>query len=347
MALSLLPYILVPFFIVLAATALVLRFSFRLGIVAVPRDDRWNKKPTSLLGGAGIFLGFAASYFILCRPDLYDGMPFLLGATGMFLTGILDDKFSLSVLFKITLQFISVLAFFFFSGYFNLSGAHFFGVIFLALLLWVAGVTNALNLLDNMDGLACGIAAIAGIFFALILWQAAYSFAAGVLFGWLPGAQVYIALIICGCALGFLFYNFNPAKIFMGNSGSMFLGYSLAVLALSAAFSAKDIFQVVAIPVMVLIVPLFDTFFVAITRALERRPIYKGGIDHLSHRLARLGLSDKKVTLIFYAIAVFFGALAFGYSVRPSFIIVAVSGAGVLAMGLSGVFIFKATSRLS
>ena len=170
-------------------------------------------------------------------------------------------------------------------------------------ILWIVGVTNAFNLIDNMDGLAVGIAVIAGgILFV-------YSFLNGVLF------VALVSLALAGASLGFLIFNFHPARIFMGDSGSMFIGYLVSVVAImGTANHVSNLLATLIVPIAVLGVPIFDTAFVTLLRRIRGSAITQGGRDHASHRLVTLGLSERKAVLLIYAISVFFGAVAFFYA---------------------------------
>jgi UDP-GlcNAc:undecaprenyl-phosphate GlcNAc-1-phosphate transferase len=163
---------------------------------------------------------------------------------------------------------------------------------------WVVGITNAINLLDNMDGLASGVTAISAITFFIISAQAGH---------FLVGA---LALAVAGSALGFLFHNFPPAKIFLGDSGTLLFGFLLAALGLKLDLVGENGFVRSAIPILALGVPIFDMIVVVIARTRERRPIYVGGLDHTSHRLAGRGLSARSVALLHYAVQIALSALA-------------------------------------
>jgi UDP-GlcNAc:undecaprenyl-phosphate GlcNAc-1-phosphate transferase len=165
-------------------------------------------------------------------------------------------------------------------------------------LVWIVGITNAFNLLDNMDGLSAGVAIIAAIYLAV--------FYAG------SGNRDYAVMIsiAAGAAAGFLIFNFSPARIFMGDSGSLFLGFLLGTASLLEVTQAPRVRPLVLAPVAVLAIPIFDTFFVSITRWLRGQPISEGGTDHSSHRLVRLGLNERDAVLLLYALSASSGAVA-------------------------------------
>ncbi|MDI6606483.1 MAG: MraY family glycosyltransferase, partial [Candidatus Omnitrophota bacterium] len=259
-------YCLPPFILSLLLTPLVRSFALKYGLVSYPRSDRWHKRPTAILGGTAIYLSvILPALFLLPLNKNLIGL--LGGATMLFLVGLIDDKFHLAPYLKLFMQIIAG-AVAVFSGI--IIGPPVNGILAVPLtLLWIVAVTNAFNLLDNIDGLAAGIATIA----SLMLFFSTLIFSNNPFGGY--------ALILSAAALGFLFYNFNPARIFMGDSGSMFLGYSLAVISISGmARHASNLFITMLVPVFILSVPIFDTIFVMITRVLRGKKIFQGGRDH-------------------------------------------------------------------
>ena len=166
---------------------------------------------------------------------------------------------------------------------------------------WLIGITNAINLLDNMDGLSSGVSAIGALF------MAAYALHLG------DGFVAMGALILAGACLGFLVWNFKPAKVFMGDCGALFLGFGLSSLSLASQSSLQNSNFVFALllPAMVLATPVFDTLFVAAVRFINDRPVLLGGRDHTSHRLVMLGLSERRAVLWLYGVAIWFGLLGF------------------------------------
>jgi UDP-GlcNAc:undecaprenyl-phosphate GlcNAc-1-phosphate transferase len=244
-----------------------------VGFVAKPRAERWHHRPTALAGGIGIFVPFAPAL------AYFQAWPLLVGATAMFLLGLVDDIVQLKPYAKLSSQLLI-------AGLTVALGSTLpwtpYPIVNQAIsLFWIIGITNAMNLLDNMDGLSAGVAIIVAIFqciFSLLQGQLA-----------LAGTSAALA----GALLGFLVFNWNPASIFMGDCGSLFLGYSLSVLALQNNYGrSRGILVVMAAPIMVMLVPIFDTTFVTLTRILRGRPVSQGGRDHTSHRLVTLGMSE-------------------------------------------------------
>ena len=164
--------------------------------------------------------------------------------------------------------------------------------------MWIVGIVNALNLMDNMDGLAAGVAAVASGSFLLL----------AILNGQILVASLGAALL--GACLGFLFYNFQPAVTFMGDTGSMLLGFALAVLGIKLTFPTLPLAQSWMVPILVLGLPIFDTTLVLISRQRRGRPWWQGGTDHVSHRLARLGLSHRRVVVALYGVTAGLGLIA-------------------------------------
>ena len=299
------------FLLSLLLTPLVKRVAHATGQVAVPRDNRWHKKPTALMGGAGIFVSFVAVWgigvYLMGWPVF--GIPCLtmiLCASGIFLLGLIDDIFNMTPQHKLAGQIViaSVLILFGFRLEWSSSLT---ADLFLSIL-WVVGITNAFNLLDNMDGLSAGVAFISGLFLFLMHYLAPVSI--------LSGSILLISSIYLGVILGFLIYNFNPASIFMGDSGSLFIGFLLAGLTMMSSSgpvssgSSKYLLSVIAIPILILFIPILDTGFVSLMRKLFNRPISQGGRDHSSHRMVAIGFSEKKAVLILYLFSLVSGLIA-------------------------------------
>ncbi len=287
---------LIPLALSLIITPMVRNFALRFRLVAHPKEGRWHKEPISLLGGAAIYLAFIISFFIF-QVSIPNKYTFLLAGFIIFIWGVVDDVKNIKPHTKLLGQIIAA-AMMVDSGI-VIRLINFPALAIPLTILWIVLITNSFNLLDNMDGLSCGIALISSVMLAICSFlMKNYEVAT-------------IALIISGAAMGFLPYNFNPAKIFMGDCGSMFLGFSLASLTISGTWRhASNLFMVMFVPVLVLAVPIFDTTFVAVMRKLNGRSIYQGGVDHTSHRLVYLGMPEKKAVLILYIISAIFGLTA-------------------------------------
>ncbi|HXF53333.1 MAG TPA: hypothetical protein VNK52_04340 [Hyphomicrobiaceae bacterium] len=266
----------------------------RYGLVAPPRSDRWHTRPTALLGGVAIWTAFMAAGL---ATGAFAGLWPLVGiAAYLFVVGLVDDLAGTRPAAKLTLQLIggaALAAFGYRLGLFESLTLDLLVTIF-----WIVAITNAFNLLDNMDGLAAGVALLAGAaLLALALRDGAPS--------------VLLLAAFCGALAGFLVYNFNPASIFMGDSGSLFIGCLLAGVSLvRPAHPESHLLSILAGPVLLLLVPILDTAFVAVCRVLAGRPISAGGRDHTSHRLVAIGLSERRAVLLLYVIAAGGGVLA-------------------------------------
>ena len=278
-------------------TPLVRAFARRVGMVAVPKIDRWHKKPTAMLGGAAIWLTVIICYFVFIPRTVY-GFHILFASTFLFLVGLVDDLIHIKPYQKLIGQILGSA----FVVYYGLSlpwtGSILVNMAFA--IFWLIGITNAINLLDNMDGLASGIAVIAAAFLGI---------------SFINSGQVNEALIMllfAGALVGFLVYNSNPASIFMGDCGSMFVGFFLASTALVnvSGGRSRSFLPVLAVPILVLFIPIFDTTFVTVLRKLSGRAASQGGRDHTSHRLVALGLSERRAVWMLYGFAALSGVLA-------------------------------------
>jgi len=309
------PHLLWPalsFVIGVVLTPLVARAAKRLGWMAVPREDRWHKKPTPVLGGLAIYCAVGFPLFWLSdlgsighfiQPHSPNAAPpgamavAWLGMTGLFILGLLDDLLHLRPQNKLIVEIVvaSLIAFL---GY-RLQWVTSLTADTMLTIVWIVGVINATNLLDNMDGLCGGITFIAVVFFSLLHHQTG-SF-----------DMVTMALLLAGALSAFLIYNFHPASIFMGDCGSLPLGFGLAFLCLHPGKSAPDFsVSLYAVPALVLMVPIFDTTMVTSIRLLSGRKASRGGQDHTSHRLVLMGLSERGAVLFLYGTAVLSGLAA-------------------------------------
>lgn len=267
-------------------TPLAIRVAHQIGLVSIPRTDRWHQRPTALLGGVAIFIGFIITALLFVPADTQVSSV-LVGTVVVFALGTLDDFYPLPLQSKLIGQILAACIPVFSDVIFTLP----WNILLCSLItvLWIVSITNAINLLDNMDGLAAGTATISAGFLVGFAFQ-----------NQMPTSAL-IAACLGGAALGFLLYNFHPARVFMGDSGSLVLGYLLAtitVLGSSLEYSAWTLL----VPIALLGVPIFDTCFVTVMRILHKRQITQGGRDHTSHRLVALGLSERSAVLLLYGI---------------------------------------------
>ena len=315
------------------AGAFVRRIAPTIGAVVPPRADRWHSAPTPTMGGIAIatatVIAFAVGILWPGRGPLgppATWLPIVVAGIAMFGVGVLDDRLQLSPLAKLVFS-LAIGAFLVFA----VVGAEPEGSLpswyTLVAIVWFAGMCHALNLLDNMDGLAAGIAFIAANFLIALL---------AVL---MPPALSTLLVALAGALLGFLYWNRSRARLFMGDCGSLFIGAVLGAAALVPIFSTRLAFiNPAIIVVLILVVPLFDTGFVLVLRRLAGRKASKGGTDHVSHRLVSLGFSERSAVRILYLLGFVGGFTAWwlvasgGY--EPVLPIVALFGAFVILFGV-------------
>ena len=278
-------------------TLAVRAFARKFDFVAKPKSDRWHKRPTAMLGGAAIFLTTVSMYGLFV-PFTFESFVIVAAASFLFLVGLLDDIINVKPYQKLIGQLIGATFVVGFDLTLPLTGYELIDIWITVF--WLVGITNAVNLLDNMDGLAAGIAAIGAMSLAIGFYANGQS------------TEVIFAAVFIGALAGFLVFNFNPASIFMGDCGSMFVGFLLAstVLIGQSGGRSRSVFTILAVPVLILFVPIFDTTFVTVLRKLWGRKASQGGRDHTSHRLVALGLSERSAVLMIYGFAVAAGALS-------------------------------------
>jgi UDP-GlcNAc:undecaprenyl-phosphate GlcNAc-1-phosphate transferase len=289
--------VIAAFALTLVLTPLVRAVARRIGMVAKPKLDRWHKKPTAMLGGVSIWVSVAVTYLFFIRHTPYAWV--VIGSsTFLFLVGLADDIFHAKPYQKLIGQVMGAAFIIYYGLSLPWTGSHFVNLAIT--IFWLIGITNAVNLLDNMDGLASGIAAIASIFLAL-------SFVANGQF-----MEASMLAVFAAALLGFLVYNSNPASIFMGDCGSMFIGFFLASTALMSVSGgrSRSFLPVLLVPILILFIPIFDTTLVTVLRKLAGRAVRQGGRDHTSHRLVALGMSERMAVLMLYGFAALSGLLA-------------------------------------
>jgi UDP-GlcNAc:undecaprenyl-phosphate GlcNAc-1-phosphate transferase len=276
--------------LVLGATPIIRRLARRLGMVDRPDARRVHLSPVPLLGGIAIYIGFIVALLLFGEGWVVSqAISILVGATIVSFLGIWDDRWGVRPVMKLLGQAIA-------ASIVILSGVQVSflpnqALNLLITFLWIVGITNALNLLDNMDGLSGGVGAVAAVFFLLL----------AALNGQYLVASLAAALL--GVCIGFLVYNFNPASIFMGDAGSMFLGFVLAAVGIKLRFPNHPNVITWMIPVVVLGLPVFDTTLIVVSR-LRRgiNPLTNPGKDHVSHRLVSLGLSQRRAVILLYGV---------------------------------------------
>lgn len=293
----------IAFFITFALTPLTKKVAVYIGAIDKPNERKIHQGIIPRLGGVPIYFGFMLTMIIFA--DMTSQMVgILIGGTIIMIFGVLDDVKELSPKVKILGQVLAAIVLISFGVKVDFVSNPFGGdkiPLYLfsipITIIWIVGIVNALNLIDGLDGLASGIAIIAAVVLAIT--------------SWLTGLHtILVALCLAASTLGFLKYNFNPAQIFLGDSGSMFLGFNLgafAIVGLTKSAALVSIF----IPILILGIPISDTFVAIIRRYINRQPIFKADKGHIHHQLIALGLSQKQAVLIIYAISAFFGMAAF------------------------------------
>ncbi len=281
-------------------TPLARRLGLAVGIVSVPNVRRINSVPVPQIGGAAMYVAFIVGLLVFGhRSEVLQLVAILVGATLMSVLGLVDDRWELHAGFKLVGQ-LGAAGLLIGSGL-RVDLLHSWPLDALLTVIWIVGITNALNLLDNMDGLSGGVAAVAAANFLLL---ATVHREPQVLVGALAAA-------LLGACVGFLRYNLNPATIFMGDTGSLFIGFVLAALGLKLRFPDNTTAVTWMIPLAVLVVPLFDTTLVFVSRLRRgRNPLTTPGKDHLSHRLVALGLTRREAVLVCWVIGFVAGMVA-------------------------------------
>ena len=274
----------------------VAKLAIKIGAVDKPNARKVHTRIMPRMGGLAIYISFFAVLF-LSHGLTQQLLGLFLGGTVLVLVGIVDDMKDIPAKVKLLGQILAaciVVAFgvrvdfmtdIFFGGMFQLS-------VFSApfTVIWIVAITNAVNLIDGLDGLAAGISTIAAATMAIV--------------GYVSGQYLMasMAMILIGATLGFLKYNFHPAKIFMGDTGSMFLGYNLAVLAVMGFAKSFTMLSLVP-PLLVLAIPILDTLFAIIRRKMNHKPIFKPDKNHLHHCLLKYGFSHRDTVLVIYAVS--------------------------------------------
>ncbi len=273
----------------------------KLGVLDHPKERGMHKKATPLLGGIAMYLSFVAA--VLLQMDYSEQLKgVLIASTMIFFVGLLDDLFDLQAIWKLIVQVAACVVLM--EHNVILQVLHYQSLDVLCTLIGVIGITNATNFLDNMDGLAAGLIAISSFIFFAIAEQTQQF--------WLA----YLAAALCASCCGFLVYNFKPAKIFMGDCGATFTGFTLASLAVLGQWSTT-VGSAIAVPVLVMGVFIFDMFMITVLRIKSKKVrnvrqwLEYAGKDHLSHRLHHWGLTDRQAVLSLYVFGSLLGCLGY------------------------------------
>jgi UDP-GlcNAc:undecaprenyl-phosphate/decaprenyl-phosphate GlcNAc-1-phosphate transferase len=284
------------FAVTAALVLLTIQVCRKHGWVSKPRADRWHKSTPAFFGGVPLFAGFAALSIAFIPWSNYLLWRLIGIASLMFVLGLVDDIYHLTPARKFAGQLLAAGLLISVGVVYPLCGSMTVNIV--VSLLWLVGITNAFNLLDNMDGLSAGIALISAGYLAVFFAIGGYR------------DQAVIVALSAGAIAGFLVFNFSPARIFMGDSGSLFIGFVLGATSILDVTHVAGVPVFVLAPVTVLAIPIFDTLFVSVTRRLRGQAISEGGTDHSSHRLVRLGLRERRAVLLLYALSAGSGAVA-------------------------------------
>jgi len=314
-------YIALAFLISLGMTPVSIWISKKTGALDIPNDDRrMHKSPVPRLGGIAIFVSFVVCILVLqimvsngIAADAVMGdtlgklRAILISGALIFVVGLIDDYKDIKARYKLIGQIVSaVLAFLLgvripaialFGWHFSADSA---GGIFISLIVtvfWLVAITNMINLIDGLDGLASGISGIAALAIAYTAYMNGYHTAA------------FAMAVLAGAALGFLPFNFYPAKVFMGDSGAMFLGFAIAAVSIISPAKGATVVAIIA-PFLVLGVPAFDVVFAMIRRMIRRKPIFEADKGHLHHQLTRIGIGQRRSAVMLYGISGIMGIAA-------------------------------------
>lgn len=298
---------LLTFFFVFLLTPLFIKIAFKYGIVDQPGPRRVNQKPIPRLGGPAIFAGFMIGFLIMTGLSSVS-LPVIIGGCGILILGVFDDIKGVSAIIKLWTQILIATVVYIFgiridyiTSPFGSTDILFLPKIlsFVFTILWIVGITNTLNLIDGLDGLAAGVTCIASLTLFLVAVQKGQSDSA------------LLSVCIAGAASGFLRWNFHPAKTFMGDSGALFLGFIMSVISITGAFKSTTAVTFL-IPILVLGIPIFDTSFAIFRRLKTHSPVMsQPDKEHLHHKLLAIGLGHSRVVIFIYLATLLLGLLSF------------------------------------
>ena len=318
------------FLIAILATPVARALALRTGTLDAPAHRKIHSTPVPLLGGVAIYAACVGALLLFGdRFYIRELIAILSAATLVSACGLVDDRWTLHAYPKLIGQATAAAILVYAGVQIQLFDTPWHN--WALTMLWVVGITNALNLLDNMDGLSSGVATVCGVFFLLLAAQS---------------GQILVSALaagLIGACLGFLRYNFNPASIFMGDTGSLFIGMILAVLGIKLRFPSNITAITWMIPLAVLALPLFDTTLVFVSR-LRRglNPLTTPGKDHVSHRLVAGGMTRREAVLTCYLLAGLGGVFA-SYIASATGMDAYIAGAGLLALCVAGLVYFEVT----
>ncbi|WP_106588096.1 MraY family glycosyltransferase [Salsuginibacillus halophilus] len=317
--------LIICFLVALIATPYIKKLAFRIGATDAPNGRKVHQEAMARIGGLAIYFAFLVGLVIL-QPESSYLLPMLIAGTIIILTGFMDDVKELSPKVKLLGQLaaaVVVIAGGVRIDFINLPFETQMQLGWLSIpltLLWIIGITNAINLIDGLDGLAAGVSSIVLVTIASLAALQGNIFIVG------------MALILLGSTLGFLWHNFHPAKIFMGDTGSLFLGFMIAVISL-LGFKNVTLFSLV-VPVMVLAVPISDTFYAIVRRLVNNKPLSAPDKSHMHHCLLRIGYSHRQTVLLIYAMSALFGLAAVAFTLSTLWVALLVLTTVIIATEL-------------
>jgi UDP-GlcNAc:undecaprenyl-phosphate GlcNAc-1-phosphate transferase len=301
--------ILFVFLVVILIIPIIIKIAHHVNALDIPNERKVHKNPMPRLGGLGIFLGFLIGYMVFCKPTIQMNS-ILIGSFFIVLLGVFDDIKPLTPLIKFGGQLLAAIIVVFYGNIVMQDISAFglyinFGIFAnIITILFIVAVINCMNLIDGLDGLAGGIATIFFITITII----------SNILGIYNGLDSSLTLIMIGATLGFLLYNFHPAKIFMGDSGSMFLGYIIAIISL-LGFKNVTLTSFI-VPVLILAIPILDTLFAIIRRLLKGQSFAQADKEHFHHQILRMAGNQTKTVLIIYLIQILFSVASIVYVLR-------------------------------
>ncbi len=304
--------VVIPFTFVALVIPFIKKIAVQIGAVDMPGGRHIHKKPTPKLGGLGIFLGYLLGYMIFGEPSAQMNS-ILIGSFIILITGIIDDIVELKPSIKFAGQLMAALVIAIYGGILLKDVSAFgiyldFGIMSYPLtIFFILGCVNCINLIDGLDGLSGGISSIYYLTIGIIATMQGKH-----------GLDFVLAFVMLGSTLGFLVHNFNPAKIFAGDSGSNFMGFIIAVIAL-LGFKNVTMTSLI-VPLFVLAIPILDTLFAIIRRTLKGESISKGDSYHIHHQLLRRNLSVKQTVLIIYLVDILFASASIIYILKDKYL---------------------------
>lgn len=304
--------VVIPFTFVALVIPFIKKIAVQIGAVDMPGGRHIHKKPTPKLGGLGIFLGYLLGYMIFGEPSAQMNS-ILIGSFIILITGIIDDIVELKPSIKFAGQLMAALVIAIYGGILLKDVSAFgiyldFGIMSYPLtIFFILGCVNCINLIDGLDGLSGGISSIYYLTIGIIATMQGKH-----------GLDFVLAFVMLGSTLGFLVHNFNPAKIFAGDSGSNFMGFIIAVIAL-LGFKNVTMTSLI-VPLLLIAIPILDTLFAIIRRFLKGESISKGDSYHIHHQLLRRNLSVKQTVLIIYLVDILFASASITYILKDKYL---------------------------